>query len=276
MELRSFSDAREFRDQVFPFLCQNEAQNCLGIGIIDTLTNQPETYSKFYLWAFIESGKIKGVAWMTPPYPIGMSHLTDEALDLLVSEVSKLAEQPKAVVGPEAEVDAFAKKWTTRHGLSIRSTIKQRIYQLNQVTAPIQVRGEMRVVEPKDQILLENWSASFICDCRMGDGSGASGLAAEAIKSQSRYLWIVDGEPVSMAGASGSTPSGIRINWVYTPNNLRGHGYASALVAKLSQKMLDEGKKFCFLYTDLSNPTSNSIYQKIGYRPVTDSAHYSF
>lgn len=276
MKLRSYSNATEFRDQVFPFLCQNEAQNCLGIGIINTLINQPENYPKFYLWALIESGKTQGVAWMTPPHPIGLSNLPDQALDLLVDEVSKFDERPKAVIGPEAEADAFAKKWTARHVLSIRSTMKQRIYQLNNVNLPFSVPGEMRVVEQKDQTLLEKWSASFIRDCGMGDGSGASSYAAHAITSRSRYFWIVDGEPVSMAGASGSTPSGIRINWVYTPDNLRGHGYASALVAKLSQKMLDEGRKFCFLYTDLSNPTSNSIYQKIGYRPVSDAVHHNF
>ncbi len=276
MDLRLYSDASEFRDQVFHFLCQNEAQNCLGIGIINTLINQPEIYPKFYLWALIESGKIKGVAWLTSPHPIGLSNWPDQALDLLVDEVSKLPELPKAVVGPDTEADAFARKWTALHGSSIRSTIKQRIYQLEKVIIPFPVPGEMRVVNQNDQTLLEEWSASFIRDCGMGDGSGASDYAAHAIKSRSRYFWIVDGEPVSMAGASGSTPSGIRINWVYTPNSLRGCGYASALVAQLSQKMLDEGRKFCFLYTDLSNPTSNSIYQKIGYRPVSDSTHHNF
>ena len=50
----------------------------------------------------------------------------------------------------------------------------------------------------------------------------------------------------------------------------RGRGYASNCVAALTQKMLDQGRKFCFLYTDLSNPTSNKIYQQIGYRPVCD------
>jgi len=87
---------------------------------------------------------------------------------------------------------------------------------------------------------------------------------------------MVAGETVSMAGASGQTPSGIRINWVYTPNHLRGRGYASAIVATLSQKLLEEGRQFCFLYTDLANPTSNSIYQRIGYVPVCDSAQHTF
>jgi predicted GNAT family acetyltransferase len=79
-----------------------------------------------------------------------------------------------------------------------------------------------------------------------------------------------------MVGFGGETPSGIRISWVYTPPSRRRQGYASALVAAMSQKLLDEGRKFCFLYTDLANPTSNSIYQRLGYQPVGDSMYYAF
>ena len=77
-----------------------------------------------------------------------------------------------------------------------------------------------------------------------------------------------------MAGWSGPTAHGIRVNAVYTPVELRGQGYASATVAALSQLLLDRGYRFCCLYTDLSNPTSNAIYKRIGYDPVTDSSVY--
>ena len=76
--------------------------------------------------------------------------------------------------------------------------------------------------------------------------------------------------PVSMAGLSRPTTHGISINDVYTAPEFREKGYASSLVAHLSQYALDHGKEFCSLYTDLANPTSNSIYQKIGYYPVAD------
>src|SRR5438045_3645778 len=78
------------------------------------------------------------------------------------------------------------------------------------------------------------------------------------------FVWR-DPQPVSMAAWAGQTPRGVRVNMVYTPPELRRRGYASAAVSTLTKKLLDAGRKFVFLFTDLSNPTSNKIYQKMGY-----------
>lgn len=79
-----------------------------------------------------------------------------------------------------------------------------------------------------------------------------------------------------MAGFSGKTPNGIRINLVYTPPKYRKKGYATSCIAALSQTLLDAGHKYCFLFTDLANPTSNHIYQTIGYQPVCKMNNYWF
>jgi predicted GNAT family acetyltransferase len=89
------------------------------------------------------------------------------------------------------------------------------------------------------------------------------------------YLWD-DGGPVSMTMAAAVTPHGSRIGAVYTPPELRGRGYASALVAAVSQAQLDTGRAFCFLFTDLANPTSNKIYRHLGYEAVCDVDEYRF
>jgi predicted GNAT family acetyltransferase len=98
-----------------------------------------------------------------------------------------------------------------------------------------------------------------------------------ALASEHRQLWFwtVDGEPVALAGAGNPTLNGVRIGPVYTPPERRKRGYASALVAHLSQHLLDSGHRFCFLFTDLNNPTSNHIYQDVGYRPVSDVNKYA-
>ena len=90
------------------------------------------------------------------------------------------------------------------------------------------------------------------------------------------YLWLDDGRPVSLTGVGGLTPHGIRVGPVYTPPELRGRGYASNLVAAASQLQLETGRTFVFLFTDLTNPTANRIYQAIGYEPVIDFVEWDF
>jgi predicted GNAT family acetyltransferase len=93
---------------------------------------------------------------------------------------------------------------------------------------------------------------------------------------EGRLFFWDDSGPVSMAGLTRPTPHGISVSFVYTPPELRGRGYASAVVGRLSQRCLEEGRDFCTLYTDLSNPTSNSIYQRIGYRALADVTDLHF
>jgi predicted GNAT family acetyltransferase len=90
------------------------------------------------------------------------------------------------------------------------------------------------------------------------------------------FLLFANNEPISMAREAGKTPNGVFVNFVYTPIPLRRKGYATECVAKLSNHLLKAGNKYCFLFTDLSNQTSNNIYQKIGYKPVIDVNHYKF
>jgi uncharacterized protein len=106
----------------------------------------------------------------------------------------------------------------------------------------------------------------------------AIGAADRWIAGRSRqlYVWEDGGRIVSMVGAGGETPNGIRIGPVYTPPECRGRGYATSLTAATSQDQLGRGRRFCFLFTDLANPTSNRIYQRIGYQPVCDVDQYRF
>ncbi len=142
-------------------------------------------------------------------------------------------------------------------------------------------RGSARDAGPGDFDLVFAWSSAFHEEATLREpwdpadverrlrrrlaGDGAGGLR----------LWV-DGTPVSLAGFGGRTPNGVRIGPVYTPPDLRGRGYATALVADVSREMLVQGRRFSFLYTDMSNPTSNAIYRRIGYRLVCGSAMILF
>ncbi len=124
--------------------------------------------------------------------------------------------------------------------------------------------------------MIQAWVAAFQTEA-LPDEAPPDGtkVAAQGLEDRRFFLWE-DGEPVTLVGKNRPTQHGITIGPVYTPPAHRRQGYASAATAHLSQRLLDEGYDYCTLFTDLANPTSNSIYQKIGYQPVCDFKHFTF
>ncbi|MBZ9623802.1 GNAT family N-acetyltransferase [Clostridium sp. FP2] len=161
-------------------------------------------------------------------------------------------------------------------GYSIIDGMNMRVYELVKVQHPQYSQGDFRIAKEEDLKIVSTWIYSIEKD----EGSDityekAYDMAKNKINDGQLYLWE-DKVAVSMACISRPTINGIVVNMVYTPPELRGRGYASSCVASLSQYLLNIGYKFCSLFTDLSNPTSNSIYIKIGYKPICDYKSYSF
>jgi GNAT superfamily N-acetyltransferase len=184
------------------------------------------------------------------------------------------------VVGPSAAAGHFAMAWAEQTGVRPRLGRHERSFRLRRVIPPRPAPGELVRSRPEHRALLAEWAKAF-----HDEAIGSSGpvqdwdaMADRWIRGIGRtgYLWVDEGRPVSLAGSGGLTPSGIRVGPVYTPPALRGRGYASNLVAGVSQLQLDAGRTFVFLFTDLANPTANRIYQAIGYEPVNDVDEYEF
>jgi Predicted acetyltransferase len=164
--------------------------------------------------------------------------------------------------------------------------MRQGVYALEQVQPLPAVPGSARVATLDDRDLVLQWWIAFGDEVLHEGGPGrenAEAMVGHRLAARGRgfLLWEEGGDVVSLAGWGGATPNGIRIGPVYTPPDLRGHGYATALTAELSQRLLDGdlfdgGRRFCFLYTDLANPTSNAIYERIGYRRAAESAEILF
>ena len=225
--IKRIDDRARLQAIATPILCQQEAKNCLPIGIIDTLVRHPENYKTFYFWVAKKGDDVVGLAWHTPPHPLGVTSLPKETFPLLMDKVKRENLGITSIVGPSPEVDDFVESWNTEKGCSVDSVMKQRIYELVHVeTEP--GPGKMILATDEHADLVEKWSERFIIDCGLRDDARtAREHALKSIREQkSRYLWLVEDKPVSMAGASGRTPLGIRVNWVYTPDELRGHGYA--------------------------------------------------
>lgn len=79
-----------------------------------------------------------------------------------------------------------------------------------------------------------------------------------------------EGEVVSMAAVSPRVAGTVRVTVVHTPPEHRGHGFAAGVTAEAGRQARDAGAREVLLFTDLANPTSNGVYQRIGYRPVAD------
>ena len=277
--MKFFSDAGKFLERVQPFLVTREAEHCLILGLLDELRSGEQFGDDPPLMASVEeSGNVAGVALMTPPRNLILSWTADDStLDAIAHELHAADTALPGVNGSADIAQNFASRWSELSGCSYRVQMAQRIFQLSRVTNESRAAGRLREPTLYDEALLREWRAAFSMEAEGMDREQAEKDAALPLrKSRHLLLWEVEGAAVSMAGYSGQTPNGIRVAWVYTPPDNRGKGFAGACVAALSQKLLDDGRKFCFLYTDLANPVSNHVYQKIGYEPVTDATVYSF
>lgn len=280
LTVRRFHDAEEFAEAAMLFLLEHEVEHCLLIGLVGQTIREPGRWTGAPLFVSVDrSGTPVAAALRTPPYPVTLSRLHDEAaIPLLVEQFAGEAGVP-GVNGPAEASRAFAEEWARQTGQTGELAMRERLYQARQVRHPAGVAGTMRRATEADRALLIAWNRAFNEEA-FGEPPEEERIArwvdARLRDEQAGIFFWEDGEPVAFAGYSGPTPDGIRIAPVYTPPSLRGRGYGSALTAALTQRLLDEGRRFCALYTDLANPVSNSIYQRIGYEPVADAAAYRF
>ncbi len=216
---------------------------------------------------------------MTPPFNLALGHMDHpDALPALIADLADRGINVPGVLGPVESARRFADLWTAPRGMTAESTLRERIYALERLIPPRPVTGGVRIATEDDRQLLIDYIRAFTVEALGPDRRDDSeGLVDRALHWGERtfYLWE-DGGPVSTAAAGGVTPHGIRIGPVYTPPELRGRGYASAVTAAATKAQLDAGRQFVFLFTDLANPTSNKIYQAIGYEPVIDLEQIRF
>lgn len=278
-----FGDARAFLDAGEPFLAAREAEHNLILGICAGLLRDPgRPTSTPYLAIARRGGTPVGAAIMTPPFNLVLSCMDDPgAIAAFADDLTVRARYAPPLPGVTAPIEvgaAFGRLWTDRRSLAVRRTMAERIYRVEHLTTPIGVPGQARIATSDDRDLLVAWCDAFLAEA-LGrtDPSEAANIVDRGLASGTRtfYLWEDDG-PASLAGVNGPTPNGIRIGPVYTPPGRRGHGYGSAVTAAATQAQFDAGRRFVYLFTDLANPTSNKIYQAIGYEPVIDIDQLAF
>lgn len=284
MRVVRWQQPAQFLQHVTPYLLQQEAKNNILFGITGNLTRQPTVPPDTYM-AHVEDvdGGIMLAAVRTPPHRLLISVVArQEALPALLDDVYATYGTISGVNAAKADAAWFAEHWAVRTGQTYRLNIPMRCYQLTAVHLVRGVVGEMRRATPELRELLADWADAFTVEAlNEHDPEGAARavdnqLALDSGEVRGLYVWWVGDVPVCMTSAAGPTPNGMRVNLVYTPPEHRRRGYAGALVAAVSQRVLDSGRRFCFLYTDLRNSTSNRVYQNVGYEPIADVDEYRF
>jgi uncharacterized protein len=277
-------DADAFLAEAEELLLADEARHNLILGIAGTIRDSPDLYPLRSFWLAKHGGKVVGAAMRTPPYNLVLAR--PEEASVLEALARAVTDELPGVVGAVPESEEFAELWAANAGARARTHMRQGVYALERVEPPPPASGSPRVATADDRELVLRWWIAFGEEVLHEGGPGrdnAATMVDHRLEStvSGILLWEDDGNPVSLAGWGGRTPNGIRVGPVYTLPELRGRGYASSLTAELSQRLLDGrlfdgGRRFCFLYTDLANPTSNAIYERIGYRRVAESAEVVF
>jgi uncharacterized protein len=283
MEVRTHDDPSAWLEAVLPLLMLDEARHDLHLGLVHTLVHHPFVYPSKHLWSVEDAGTVVGAALQTPPHNLILAQPSAEgADDLLADAIGSAGIQLPGVVGGLPETQDFAAAWCARTGDTARRVMGQGIHSLTEVLPVPAAAGTGRTATPDDLELVAGWIQDFqdevVPDALRSDPEERRRRLGTILGSDAEgvWLWEAEDQVVSLSGFGSPTPNGIRIGPVYTPPGLRGHGYATTLVADLSRRQLASGRRFCFLHTDLANPTSNAIYRRIGYQRVCDSVVLAF
>jgi len=278
MDVRVYPSAAAWLDDVSPLLSSAEAENNLLLGLARRAVEEPDQIPDGQrLWGIADQGTTVGAAVLTPRHNLVLSRQPAAALSALSGALAVSDVTVPGVVGPDEIPYQFAQIWSSRMGVTLRQRMRQRIYACTEVNWPPRADGDFRSAADGDTKPLADWWSAFAREVDSGQQTDdPEGTIRRIIGLGRLFVWTVDDEIVSCAGVTRPTVSGIAVYFVYTPPERRGSEFATSCVAELTNRMLAAGRHFCCLYTDLANPVSNAIYERIGYRPVCDSQWLEF
>ncbi|MFF9847635.1 GNAT family N-acetyltransferase [Streptomyces litmocidini] len=263
----SFTDsAAAFRAAAAEHLAADPARNTAVLTLVDRAGRLG--------WWEEADGTVTGVLAVAPAGVPALGVMTEEAARALALPGGLPGEQPTQVGGETAAVEAYAeatgRPWTP--------AVRLRLFRLGELTPPDPApAGTARLATGADVPLVAAWTGEYAVAIGEEPAGDYTGFVTERISEGRLWLWEgPDGRPVSMAAVSRTSGGQVRLHLVYTPPAERGRGYAAGVTEAVSRAALDAGAPQVLLFTDLANPTSNALYQRLGYRPVTDHLRVAF
>ncbi|WP_030154439.1 GNAT family N-acetyltransferase [Streptomyces sp. NRRL S-244] len=265
-------DLAAYRAAAGPAVAADPVANTTLLTVLDALERRgPDAYGSaepFFGWWTGADGGVAGALLRTPPYPLLIGALPAQAVRDLGAA---LATEPllagvDALNARRRDAQALAAAW----GRPSEVAEETRLYRLAGLLAPQPApAGRARTATAADLPLLLDWAGAFKRET--GEPGGPSeAFLRDRLSYGGVLFWEDAGTPVSMAGFFRVIGSASRIGPVYTPPALRGRGYAAGVTHAVSEAAYAAGASEVLLFTDLSNPTSNGIYQRLGYTPVED------
>jgi GNAT superfamily N-acetyltransferase len=291
MELRFFDDPVLFLDVAADHLAEQPVVSTVVAGVASRIAADaadgiawPEEVPCWFA-VVLEGDEVLGAAMRTAPfgsYPAFLLPMPDEAARLLARELVERDEPLTAANGALPAVEVFCEEMAAHLGSSVRVGQHTRLFELGDLMEPEPVPGRLRPATLDELDLVLGWYEAFMVDAdeQAGREPGESPHESPSPETLGRrieggrvFVWEdASGEPVHVTAASQPSFGVSRIGPVYTPREHRGRGIASAAVAEVSKLLRDSGERAC-LFTDQANPTSNKIYEAIGYRRVVDMAN---
>jgi RimJ/RimL family protein N-acetyltransferase len=220
---------------------------------------------------------VTGSFMLTPPYPLHVGAMPPAAVDALVELLAGRADPPRGVNGDATAAEAFAAAWSARTGVRAHVHRRMRLHRLDALVEPDPPPpGRAVVGDVAHRDLIVAWYEAFAAEIEEPQPADVRPQVDERISHGGATLWVVEDEPVSLAGTTRCVAGMVRIAPVYTPPERRGRGYGGAATAAATRRAIEAGAEEVLLFTDLANPTSNRLYARLGYRPVEDSAAFAF
>ncbi len=256
------SDVERWLTATSDLLCHEPGRHTIALTLAQHVRDGAAAGTRFLWWE--ASGRVTGAAVWQAPYPALVCVADDPALAALPERWS-----PTAVSG-ETERAAQA-ALLMAGGRAVRLVRAERLFRLSELRAPV-VPGGARPAHAADLDLVRAWFRAFLLEAGLPEGGDLDAEVANRVAAGRVLLWEADGAVVSLAGHQPVAFGGVRVGPVYTPPAQRGRGYGAGVTAAVTQRALDLGAKEVVLMTDLTNPTANALYPRLGYVPVVDRA----
>ncbi len=282
MILTHYTNPQKFLDRTRSFLEEKEAFNNLILGSAFSLTrpNSLQTSEESLIFAIEDKGKVVYAALCVAPRNLILSAqdgYLQRGNSMMIAYLQEKGISIPGVIGEKTICVNFAEQWCENGNWDYRIIADMGIYQLDEVMEIAHPKGDFRLGTIAEEDFVAEWILAFDREL-FGEQTPESArrIAKGKLTQELLYFWEVEGEIVSMAAGTRPTDHCMTISSVYTPPKHRKNGYARSCVAQLSQAMLDRGYQFCALFTDLTNPTSNKIYQEVGYYKLGEFVNLNF